>query len=113
MSREDSVRRTLGKVVLYAILVTIVLGTIQWFFAQGIETIYVHIGFSGISVLREYAVHICIVVLLILGWMIINAIANIFCAIIEPKHGLTGAAAIKSMIKILGISTLSAGLLEE
>jgi len=45
--------------------------------------------------------------------MIINAIANIFCAIIEPKHGLTGAAAIKSMIKILGISTLSAGLLEE
>jgi|GEM_PF-3986677 hypothetical protein len=32
MSEEDSIGRTLGKVVTYAILVAVVMGIIQWFF---------------------------------------------------------------------------------
>jgi small-conductance mechanosensitive channel len=110
VSAEDSVGKAIGRVVLYAILAAIVLGIIQWFFEQGLTMIYEYTGLGGVLVVRDYAVYVYIIVLLVLGWLIINAVANMFYVIFKPRYGPSGAAAVRSMIRILGIGALFAGI---
>jgi hypothetical protein len=67
MSAEDSVGRALGRVVVYAILVAVVMGVLQWFFTQGVEMLYEVTKLGGFLVLKDYAVYVYIIVLLVLG----------------------------------------------
>jgi len=110
VSAEDSVGKAIGRVVLYAILVAIVLGIIQWFFEQGLTMIYEYTGLGGVLVVKDYAVYVYIIVLLVLGWLVINAVANMFYAMFKPRYGPSGAVAIRNMIRILGIGALFAGI---
>ena len=110
MSAEDSVGKAIGRVVLYAILAAIVLGIIQWFFEQGLTMIYEYTKLGGVLVVKDYAVYVYIIVLLVLGWLIINAVANMFYVMFKPRYGPSGAAAVRSMIRILGIGALFAGI---
>jgi len=110
VSAEDSVGKAIGRVILYAILVAIVLGIIQWFFEQGLTMIYEYTGLGGVLVVKDYAVYVYIIVLLVLGWLIINAVANMFYVMFKPRYGPSGAAAVRSMIRILGIGALFAGI---
>jgi len=104
------VGKAIGRVVLYAILVAIVLGVIQWFFEQGLTMIYEYTGLGGVLILKDYAVYVYIIVLLVLGWLVINAVANMFYVMFKPRYGPSGAAAVRSMIRILGIGALFAGI---
>jgi small conductance mechanosensitive channel len=110
VSAEDSVGKAIGRVVLYAILVAIVLGVIQWFFEQGLTMIYEYTGLGGVLIVKDYAVYVYIIVLLVLGWLVINAVANMFYVMLKPRYGPSGAAAVRGMIRILGIGALFAGI---
>ena len=110
MSAEDSVGRALGRVVLYAILVAVVMGVLQWFFTQGVEMLYEVTKLGGFLVLKDYAVYVYIIVLLVLGWMIVSAVASMFYVMLRPKYGVSTAAAVRSMVRILGLGALLAGI---
>jgi small-conductance mechanosensitive channel len=110
MSAEDSVGRALGRVVVYAILVAVVMGVLQWFFTQGVEMLYEVTKLGGFLVLKDYAVYVYIIVLLVLGWMIVSAVASMFYVMLRPKYGVSTAAAVRSMVRILGLGALLAGI---
>jgi small-conductance mechanosensitive channel len=107
---EEGLGKALGKVVIYAILVAIIMGILQWFFTQGVELLVEVTKLQGLLVLRDYAVYVYIIVLLVLGWMIINAVASMFYAMLRPKYGASTAAAVRSLIRILGLGALLAGI---
>jgi len=106
----DSISSALGRVVLYAILVAIVMGILQWFFTQGVDLLVKATKLDGLLVLKDYAVYVYIIVLLVLGWMIVSSIAQLFYTMLKPKYGASTAAAVRSMIKIIGIGGLLAGI---
>ncbi len=110
MSAQDSVSGALGRVVLYAILVAVVMGILQWIFTQGIEGLAKATRLYGLLVLADYAVYVYIIVLLVLGWMVVGAIATLFYVMLAPKYGVSTAAAVRSMVKILGLGGLLAGI---
>ncbi|MEM4826743.1 MAG: mechanosensitive ion channel family protein, partial [Desulfurococcaceae archaeon] len=87
MSAEDSVGKALGRVVVYGIFVAIVMGILQWFFTQGVDIMVEVTRLHGLLVLKDYAVYVYIIVLLLLGWMIVNAVASMFYAMVKPKYG--------------------------
>jgi len=106
----DSISSALGRVVLYAILVAIVMGILQWFFTQGVDLLVEATKLDGLLVLKDYAVYVYIIVLLVLGWIIVSSIAQLFYTMLKPKYGASTAAAVRSMIKIIGIGGLLAGI---
>ena len=110
MSAEDSVGKALGRVVLYGIFVAIVMGILQWFFTQGVDILVEVTRLHGLLVLKDYAVYVYIIVLLLLGWMIVNAVASMFYAMVKPKYGASTAAAVRSLVRILGLGALLAGI---
>lgn len=110
MSGQDSLGKALGRVILYAILVAIIMGILQWFFTQGVDALVNATGLDGLLVLKDYAAYVYIIVLLILGWMIVNAVAAMFYAMLLPRYGPSTAAAVRSMVKILGLGALLAGI---
>jgi small conductance mechanosensitive channel len=65
---------------------------------------------GGFLVLKDYAVYVYIIVLLVLGWMIVSAVASMFYVMLRPKYGVSTAAAVRSMVRILGLGALLAGI---
>lgn len=110
MSGQDSLGKALGRVILYAVLVAIVMGVLQWFFTQGVDALVSATKLEGLLVLKDYATYVYIIVLLVLGWMIVNAVAAMFHAMLTPRYGASTAAAVRSMVKILGLGALLAGI---
>lgn len=107
---EEPVSKAMGRVVLYAILVAVAMGVLQWFFTQGLVILYSATKLGAFLTLQDYAVYVYIIVLLVLGWIVVNAIASLFYATLQPKYGKSTAAAVRSMVKILGIGGLLAGI---
>jgi small-conductance mechanosensitive channel len=110
MSSEDSVGKALGRVIVYAIIVAVIMGILQWFFTQGVDMLVKATKLDALLVLKDYAVYVYIIVLLALGWMIVNAVAAMFYVMIIPRYGASTAAAIRSMVRILGLGALLAGI---
>ncbi|MEM0004310.1 MAG: mechanosensitive ion channel [Desulfurococcaceae archaeon] len=110
MSSEDSVGKALGRVIVYAIIVAVIMGILQWFFTQGVDMLVKATKLDALLVLKDYAVYVYIIVLLALGWMIVNAVAAMFYVMIKPRYGASTAAAIRSMVRILGLGALLAGI---
>lgn len=100
----------MARVVVYAILIAIIMGVLEWFFMQGVDLMVEYTKLHGLLVLKEYAVYVYIIVLLVLGWLVVSAVASMFYAMLKPKYGPSTAAAIRSMIKILGLGALLAGI---
>lgn len=110
MSSKDDVGSALAMVILYAILTALIMGVLQWFFTQGVELLVDLTRLQGLYVIKDYAVYVYIIVLLALGWMIVNAVASMFYAMLRPKYGVSTAVAIRSLIRILGLGALLAGI---
>jgi small-conductance mechanosensitive channel len=110
MSSEDSVGKALGRVIVYAIIVAVIMGILQWFFTQGVDMLVKATKLDALLVLKDYAVYVYIIILLALGWMIVNAVAAMFYVMVKPRYGASTAAAIRSMVRILGLGALLAGI---
>ncbi|AFL66471.1 mechanosensitive ion channel domain-containing protein [Desulfurococcus amylolyticus] len=107
---KDSIGSALARVVLYAVIVAIVMGILQWFFTQGVDLLVKTTKLEGLQVLKDYATYIYIIVLLVLGWMIVNSVAQLFYTMLKPRYGASSAAAMRSLVKILGLGGLLAGI---
>ncbi|MEM4481643.1 MAG: mechanosensitive ion channel [Desulfurococcaceae archaeon] len=106
----SDVGSSLSRVIVYAILIAIIMGVLQWFFTQGVELIASTTGIQGVLIAKDYAPYVYIIVLLALGWLVLNSIASLFYAMLKPKYGVSTASAIRSMIRIIGLGALLAGI---
>lgn len=112
MSKEtDSFGKALTKLIVYIIIVAVILAIVNYFFnviIPNIATTYPQL--ANIMVLKNYYPYINAILLLILGWLIIVSTANAFYAMLKPKYGVSAAGAVRSLIRILGIAALIAGV---
>lgn len=51
-----------------------------------------------------------VLVALVIGWLIVSSIASMFYALLSPRYGPSAAAAVRSLVKILGLGALLAGI---
>jgi small-conductance mechanosensitive channel len=110
MANEDSLGKALTKVIIYSVIFVVAMGIVQWFFTGGLQMLYSMTGISAILGLENYSIYAIILVLIIFGWFVIVSVASMFYAIFKPKYGESTASAIRSLIKILGIGGLFAGI---
>jgi len=65
---------------------------------------------SNIAVVKDYYPYVNAVLVLILGWLIVSSTAQAFYAMLLPKYGISAAGAVRSLVRILGIAALIAGV---
>ncbi|MGC8752546.1 MAG: mechanosensitive ion channel domain-containing protein [Fervidicoccaceae archaeon] len=112
MSKEsDGFGRSLSKLIIYIILVAIILAVVNYIFNIIIPQIAATFPQMGnIIVLKDYYPYINAILVLILGWLIVSSTANAFYAMLKPKYGISAAGAVRSLVRILGIAALIAGV---
>jgi len=107
---EDSIKKSMTKVVFYIILAIIVLAVVKWVFNDGVKIIADLTNYNGIYGLKDYETYANLLVIIVFGWMIINSLASTFYLIFIGNYGESAAAAIRSLVRILGIGGLIAGI---
>jgi small-conductance mechanosensitive channel len=107
---EDSIKKSMTKVVFYIILTIIVLAVVKWVFNDGVKIIANLTNYNGIYGLKDYEIYANLLVIIVFGWMIINSLASTFYLIFIGKYGESAAAAIRSLVRILGVGGLIAGI---
>jgi small-conductance mechanosensitive channel len=107
---EDSIKKSMTKVVFYIIITIIALAVVKWVFNDGVKIIANLTNYNGIYALKDYEIYANLLVIIVFGWMIINSLASTFYLIFNGKYGESAAAAIRSLVRILGIGGLIAGI---
>jgi small-conductance mechanosensitive channel len=107
---EDSIKKSMTKVVFYIILTIIALAVVKWVFNDGVKIMANLTNYNGIYALKDYEIYANLLVIIVFGWMIINSVASTFYLIFNRKYGESAAAAIRSLVRILGIGGLIAGI---
>ena len=75
------------------------------------ETLAKYPSLRSLAMISDFAPYIFIIIVsLAIGWMIISSIASLLYAMSEPKYGASTAAAIRSLVKILGLGGLFASV---
>lgn len=111
MSDGDSFGSALSRLVLYIVIAVVILGVLNWFFYYLIpELIAKYSNLQSLAMLVDFAPYVFVIVALIIGWLIVTSIASLLYATFEPKYGASTASAIRSMVKILGLGALLAGV---
>jgi cbb3-type cytochrome oxidase subunit 3 len=75
---EDSIKKSMTKVVFYIVLTIIVLAVVKWVFNDGGKIIANLTNYNGIYGLKDYEIYANLLVIILFGWMIINSPASIF-----------------------------------
>ncbi|MFN3384141.1 MAG: mechanosensitive ion channel domain-containing protein [Archaeoglobaceae archaeon] len=111
MSEKDTVGGALSKLVLYIAIAVVVFGLLNWIFYYSIpELVAKYRDLKSLLMIIDFAPYVFVLVTLIIGWLIVTSIASFLYATTEPKYGASTASAIKSMVKILGLGALLAGI---
>jgi len=110
MANEDSIGKALTRVIIYSVIFVVAMGIVQWFFTGGLQMLYNMTSIKAILGLENYSIYAVILVMIIFGWFVIVSVASMFYAMFKPRYGESTAAAIRSLIKILGIGGLFAGI---
>jgi len=76
--KEDSIKKSMTKVVLYIVLTIIVLAVVKWVFNDGVKIIANLTHYNGIYGLKDYELYTNLLVIIVFGWMIINSLASKF-----------------------------------
>jgi small-conductance mechanosensitive channel len=111
MNEKDTIGSALTRLVVYVIVAVIILGILNWIFHYFIpEIVARYPSLRSLAMISDFAPYIFIIVSLAIGWMIISSIASLLYAMSEPKYGVSTAAAIRSLVKILGLGGLFASV---
>lgn len=106
ISTAEAAKKATGaltKVVVYIVVYVIVSALVR-FFIVGIL-----LGWFAVDV-TAYEVYVQILIALAFGYLIISSIALFFYWTTRPKYGHPAAAAIRNVIKIVGIGALAAAI---
>ncbi|MEO3993935.1 MAG: mechanosensitive ion channel family protein [Desulfurococcaceae archaeon TW002] len=107
---KETIGSALQKLIIYIVITVIVMGVLNWFFNYLIPNIVEkNRALEGLLVIRDYQPYVYILVALLIGWLIVSSIASMFYAMLVPKYG-PSAAVVRSIIKILGLGALLAGI---
>ncbi|MEM2021963.1 MAG: mechanosensitive ion channel family protein [Zestosphaera sp.] len=110
-SGEDKLGSVLWKLVLYIVIAVIIMGILNWIFNYLIpDVVATHKELEGLLVLRDYQPYVYVLVSLIIGWFIVSAVASMFYVILKPRYGPSASAAVRSLIRVLGLGALLAGI---
>ncbi|MEM2590056.1 MAG: mechanosensitive ion channel family protein, partial [Zestosphaera sp.] len=110
-SSKDSLGSVLWRLVIYIVVAVLVLGVLNWFFNYFIpDLVEKNKALEGLLVLRDYQPYVYVLVALLIGWLIVSSIASMFYVLLSPRYGPSAAAAVRSLIKILGLGALLAGI---
>lgn len=90
------------KVVLYVVLYVIVVAIIQWLFTSFLLN-------YGVN-LTDYIVYVQILIAIAFGYMIVSQIAGFFYWSMRVKYDHATAAAIRNIVRIIGIGALVAAI---
>ncbi|MFN3268551.1 MAG: mechanosensitive ion channel domain-containing protein [Zestosphaera sp.] len=110
-SSKETISSALKKLIIYIVIAVIIMGVLNWFFNYLIpDLVEKNKALEGLLVIRDYQPYVYILVALLIGWLIVSSIASMFYAMLVPKYGPSAAAAVRSIIKILGLGALIAGI---
>lgn len=109
-SETETTGSVWGRVIAYIIIAIIVMGIIKWFFTQGVDSLIRATRVEGLAIIREYEVYANAIVLLLLGWLIVNSISQAFYVMMRRRYDESTAAAVRSLVRILGLGGLLAGI---
>lgn len=108
---SDGIGKALGKLIVYIVVVAIILALVNYLFNVIIpEIAQANTNIKNIEVVKNYYPYINAILVLLLGWLIINSVASTFYAMLKPKYGISAAGAVRSLVRILGIAALIAGV---
>jgi len=112
LSKEkDGIGSALAKLIIYTVISAIILAIVNYFFNVMIPEISAkYPQLSNIAVVKDYYPYVNAVLVLILGWLIVSSTAQAFYAMLLPKYGISAAGAVRSLVRILGIAALIAGV---
>jgi len=107
---EDSLKKSMAKVVLYIVLTIAVLAVVKWIFDDGVQIIAKATNYNGVLGLKDYEIYANLLVIIVFGWIIINSLASTFYLMFKGRYGESAAGAMRSLVRILGIGGLIAGI---
>ena len=106
---KDSLGRAFTKLFLSVILVGVALGFVDYFFKTVIPWASEH-GIPYIKFLEGYRPYVIMLVAVALGWLVISYFAKAIYLTLLPKYGHPTATAMRSVVKIVGLGGLLAGV---
>uniref|UniRef100_A0A7J3I8G8 Mechanosensitive ion channel n=1 Tax=Ignisphaera aggregans TaxID=334771 RepID=A0A7J3I8G8_9CREN len=92
----------IAKVIVYVVLYVLVGAVVKYLFVSFFPSFGIHIS--------EYEVYVQILLAVAFGYLIVSGIAEVFYASLRPKYGHPTAAAMRNVIKIVGIGALAAAI---
>ncbi len=108
MVKGEALSKAIARLIVYSVLLIILLAFIDYFFTNTLPALKsVWGGFEVISGYREYVVA---TIMLVFGWLIIKYVSNTLYQLLEPVYGESGASAVRSLVRILGIGGLLASI---
>ncbi|MFN7105172.1 MAG: mechanosensitive ion channel domain-containing protein [Pyrobaculum sp.] len=97
----------LSKLVMWIVVAVVTLGVLNWFVNYFLpDVIEKAPAFKSLEMVKDFAPYINVIVALLVGWMVVGSFSSLLYAIVEPKYGPSTAAAVRSMVKILGLGAL-------
>lgn len=94
--------KALAKTVMFIILFVVVSAIVQFLINTFLPSFEIRIG--------EYAVYINILISLAFGYLIVSSVANFFYWTLRVKYPHSTAAAVRNVIRIIGIGGLAAAI---
>jgi small-conductance mechanosensitive channel len=105
LSKPEIAKRistSMARIVLYIVLYVIAAAIVQWLFTSFLPS-------YGIS-LADYIVYVQILLSVAFGYLIVNGIAMFFYWSMRAKYDYATAAAIRNIVKIIGIGAMVASI---
>jgi len=90
------------KVVVYIVLYIIVAALARWFIRDFLPTLKIDV--------TEYEVYVQILLAIAFGYLIVSGISQVFYWTLRPKYGHPTAAAVRNVVKLIGIGALAAAI---
>lgn len=110
-SSKENLGSILWRLIIYIIIAVLIMGVLNWFFNYLIpDIVEKNKALEGLLVIRDYQPYVYVLVALLIGWLIVSSIASMFYFLLSPRYGPSAAAAVRSIIKILGLGALLAGI---
>lgn len=104
----NSLRSAFVRLLLHLILVTAILGLVDYLFRGLLPPLTNRYPF--LSLLISYRPYITTALILALGWLVISSFSNTLYLLLLPKYGRPASAAVRGVIRILGVGGLLTGI---
>ncbi|MEM2809008.1 MAG: mechanosensitive ion channel [Candidatus Methanomethylicia archaeon] len=90
------------RTIVYVVVYVVVAASVQWLFSSFLPSYKIYVA--------DYLVYVQILISLIFGYLIVNGVATFFYWSMRTKYDHATAAAIRSMVRIIGLGAMIAAI---